>query len=67
MAERRTDVKLVYVEMICDDCGDGHMIYTGNDSHKKKWQYEHCCDNCLSTGYYDEKYPRYEESNEENG
>lgn len=59
MGEVRTKIKAIRIDMICDDCCDGHMIFHGVVQGNKT-KYEHLCDNCLAVGVYDMIYPRIE-------
>lgn len=56
MAEVKHKIKYTEVSMICDDCGDGHMIYRSRTKGKKP-KFIHECDNCGSIGIYDVIYP----------
>lgn len=56
MGEVKHKIKYTEVSMICDDCGDGHMIYRSRTKGKKP-KFIHECDNCGSIGIYDVVYP----------
>lgn len=63
--ERKFTVKPVGVKYICDSCGEGEMIYTGDIIFSDPPKFKHTCSNCDINQNYSEKYPlvRYQDFN----
>jgi predicted RNA-binding Zn-ribbon protein involved in translation (DUF1610 family) len=55
-------VRMVLVEYVCDECGEGKMVRKGHpDSWETPWKYPHQCGNCGAVEYLAEPpYPRTE-------
>jgi len=57
--ERESEARVILVEKICDDCGEGTMESTGQDYEigLNKFVYEHRCTKCTEKHTYETKYP----------
>lgn len=59
MAEKRTEVKTYVVRYICDDCGEGEMVPTGQCLTSWPAKYPHKCSKCgASATFTGSSYPR---------
>ena len=57
MAEKRTQVKVYRVRMICDRCKQGEMVPTGMAFTSLPAQFEHKCNCCGHRTTYNVTYP----------
>ncbi len=57
MEKAREPQTVQYVDYICDNCGEGHMLPTGIALLSYPAKYEHKCTKCGSKQYFKETYP----------
>jgi DNA-directed RNA polymerase subunit RPC12/RpoP len=58
MPEIESEVKTIQVDYICDECGDGFMIFTGSQGMSNPPYNYHRCDKCgFEIGFYGVIYP----------
>lgn len=58
MPEKEFPAKIVVVDYVCDECGEGHMVRKDNivlTSYPP--QYQHVCTNCEATENFTTVYP----------
>lgn len=61
MSETRSQVRVMRVDYICDKCGEGNMVFTGQVSlSTHPPQHYHHCDVCGWTQPFPVTYPRTE-------
>ena len=55
-------VRMVLVEYVCDECGEGKMVQKGHPKRREiPWKYPHQCENCGHVEFLNEPpYPRTE-------
>lgn len=58
MSEQKTEVRLVRVSYVCDECKNGTMVPTGMCLSSCPPQYPHKCTNCDATiNFVNKRYP----------
>lgn len=60
MSETRSQVRVMRVDYICDKCGEGGMVFTGQVALSNPPQHYHRCEVCGWAQTFPLTYPRTE-------
>lgn len=60
MSETRSQVRVMRVDYICDKCGEGGMVFTGQVALSNPPYHYHRCEVCGWTQAFPMTYPRTE-------
>jgi len=60
MPEKKVEVKTFAVSYICDKCGEGQMVFTGEMKPSKPPTFVYKCDKCGEKKNSKQSYPRVE-------